>query len=133
MAKPQKLLVPVRLTGGILHDTDYARGAESVEDAAHIDNDCFDRTGHMRWGAEYVRAEVPAFTTRLRVVETGHKSAYVWLVDEDMGHRWPMFTSDYVALMTRATVTDGWIEPTTYETCKKGARAYGIRATNRSA
>lgn len=126
--KARKLLVPVRLTGGILHDTDYARGAESVEHAAHIDNDCYDKTGHMRGGADYVMAEVPAFVTRMRVVETGHKTAYVWLVDEEMLHRWPMFVTDYVALMNGpVNVTDGWIEPMTYETCKKGTRAYGIR------
>lgn len=121
------LLVPVRLTGGIMHDTDCARGAESIEDAAHIDNECFDKTGHLRWGADYIMAEVPPFRASLRVVTHYHyrSSVYVELVDP-MGDRYPMFLGDYVALMSTADVAGGWIEPLVYETCKKG-KAYGIR------
>ena len=127
MKKP--LLVPVPLTGGIMHDTDYARGAESIEHAAHIDNECFDKTGHMRWGADYVMAEVEPFEAELRVVEAGYKGAFVWLMDTE-GDRYPMFLTDYVKLASKATVYAGWIRPRTYEPCKKGARAYGIRPVN---
>ena len=124
MRKP--LLVPVPLTGGIMHDTDYARGAESIEAAAHIDNDCFDKTGHMRWGADYVMMEVAPFVAALRLVEAGYKGAFVWLIDTE-GNRYPMFLTDYVSLMSHATVIAGWIRARTYEVCKKGARYYGIR------
>ena len=131
--KTKKLLVPVRLhgRGGMLHDTDYARGAESVVDAAYIDAECLAKSGHMRWGADYYMAEVEPFTARLRVVSADSKGSYVNLVDEH-GHHWPMFTSDYVAMMTTANVSDGLIEPATYEACKKGVRAYGIRAVKES-
>lgn len=128
MAKAKKLLVPVSLRrGGILHDTDYCRGAADRADAARIDAEQMEKNGHTRWGAEYVWEEVAPFTTRLRVVSTGHKNSHVLLVDAE-GRSWPMFTTDYVALMSTANVVDGWIAPTEYETCKKGARAYGIRA-----
>lgn len=129
MAARKPLLVPVSLTGGILQTTDYARGAESIEHAAHIDNECFDKTGHMRWGADYVMAKVEPFVASLRVVEVGHEPAYVWLVDGE-GHRWPMFTSDYVAMMTTANVVDGVLPDARYETCKK-TTAYGIRPVSR--
>jgi hypothetical protein len=126
MARAHKpLLVPVRLTGGIMHDTDYARGAESVEHAAYIDAECLAKSGHMRWGADYVMTEVEPFAARLRVYQVGHKSAYVLLMDTE-GRSYPMFLSDYVALMARAHVVDGLIEVRYYETCKKGS-AYGIR------
>lgn len=123
---PKSRAVPVRLTGGIMHDTDYARGAESVEHAAHIDNDRFDNSGHMRWGADYVMAEVAPFKATLRVYRVGHKNGYVELVDTE-GRSYPMFLTDYVALMASASVTDGLIDERLYETCKKGARYYGIR------
>lgn len=125
MAK-KSLPVPVRLTGGIMHDTDYARGAESVEHAAHIDNECYDKNGHMRWGADYIMTEVEPFDAALRVVSADSKGSYVNLVDE-VGNHYPMFTTDYVAMMSTASVMQGRVEPMTYETCKKGARAYGIR------
>lgn len=124
------LLVPVSLTGGIFHDTDCARGAESVEHAAHIDNECFDKTGHMRWGADYIMTEVEPFEAALRVVSADSKGAYVNLVDE-VGNHYPMFLTDYVALMSTASVMQGRVEPTMYETCKKGARAYGIRPVSK--
>lgn len=113
-----------------MHDTDYARGAESIEDAAYIDNECFDKNGDMRWGADYVMQEVKPFTARLRVVDVGHKTSYVWLADE-AGRRYPMFLSDYVPLMTRAHVVDGLIEVRKYEPCKKTS-AYGIRPAKTS-
>ena len=125
MTAKKPLLVPVSLTGGIMHDTDYARGAESVEAAAHIDNECFDKTGHMRWGADYIMAEVEPFEAALRVVSADPKSKYVNLMDE-VGVSYPMFLGDYVTLMAGATVIQGRIEPMTYETVKKGS-AYGIR------
>lgn len=130
MARARKpLLVPISLhnRGGMLHDTDYARGAESPEHAAYIDAECLERCEHARWGADYYLGEVPAFTARLRTHDRGFSAGgYVTLVDED-GRQWPMFVADYVAMMTTANVTEGWIEPMKYETCKKGARAYGIR------
>jgi hypothetical protein len=120
------LLVPVRLAGGgIMHDTDYARGAESVEAAAYIDAECLANSGHMRWGADYVMQEVAPFYASLRVYQVGNKSSYVLLMDPT-GASWPMFLSDYVAMMSTASVTEGDIEPMKYETCKKGS-AYGIR------
>jgi hypothetical protein len=122
---PKPLLVPVSLIGGIMHDTDYARGAESVEHAAYIDAECLAKSGHMRWGADYVMAEVEPFEASLRVVQVGNKSSYVWLMDTD-GVRYPMFLTDYVALAGKATVIAGWIRLRKYETCKKGS-AYGIR------
>jgi hypothetical protein len=123
---PKPLLVPVRLAGGgIMHDTDYARGAESVEHAAHIDNECLAKSGHMRWGADYIMAEVEPFPAYLRVLRVGHKSAYVELMDTE-GRAYPMFLTDYVALMATASATDGLIDERMYETCKKGS-AYGIR------
>lgn len=125
MTTKKPLLVPVRLTGGIMHDTDYARGAESIEAAAHIDNECFDKTGHMRWGADYIMAEVEPFAARLCVTSADPKSKYVNLMDE-AGVSYPMFLGDYVALMSTSNVRYGWIESRTYETCKKGS-AYGIR------
>jgi hypothetical protein len=109
-----------------MHDTDCARGAESAEAAAHIDNECFDKSGHMRWGADYIMAEVKPFTASLRVLSADTKGHYVSLADSD-GNRYPMFTGDYVELMSTANVSGGWIEPMTYETCKKGSRAYGVR------
>lgn len=127
MSKAKTLLVPVSLArGGVMHDTDYARGAEDIMHAAQIDNECFDKTGHMRWGADYIMQEVAPFPAVLRVVSADSKGSYVILVD-DAGHQYPMFITDYVAMMRMATVGGGWIEMTTYETCKKGARAYGIR------
>lgn len=131
MTTKKPLLVPVRLTGGIMHDTDCARGAESIEHAAHIDNECFDKTGHMRWGADYVMTEVKPFAARLRVTEAGHKNAFVWLIDEE-ANLYPMFITDYVALMARANVLDGWVDTTRYETCSKSGRAYGIRPVKES-
>lgn len=121
------LLVPVSLTGGILHDTQCARGAESIEDAAHIDNECFDKTGHMRWGADYIMAEVEPFRAELRVIKYYHYKSSVHVVLEDrQGHQYPMFVGDLVELLSQATVTEGWIEARTYEACKKST-AYGIR------
>ena len=126
MAK-KPFLVPVSLSDhGILHDTDYARGASSIEEAAHIDNECFDKNGHMRWGADYIMQEVKPFTTQLKTVRAGIKASYVELIAPD-GRRFPMFVTDYIALMSQANVVDGWIEPLEYEPTKKGARYYGIR------
>jgi hypothetical protein len=71
---------------------------------------------------------VEPFTARLKVLGVDSKNAYVWLIDLD-GLRYPMFTHDLVALLSTANVVDGWIEEVTYEVCKKGARAYGIRPT----
>ena len=121
------LMVPVRLTGGIMHDTDCARGAESVEHAAHIDNECFDSTGHMRWGADYVMTEVPPFRAMLRVLKYYHykSSVHVELIDRE-GNHYPMFLGDLVPLLTRANMTDGWLPMMTYEPCKRST-AYGIR------
>lgn len=122
-----QLLVPVDLKhGGILHDTDCARGADDRADAERIDAECMSKHGHTLWGADYVMEAVEPFRATLRVVEAGHKNGYVWLGDVS-GVFWPMFMTDYVALMSRASVHSGWIEHHTYETCKKGARAYGIR------
>lgn len=125
---PKPLLVPVPLArGGIMHDTMCARGAESIEAAAHIDNECFDKTGHMRWGADYVMQEVAPFEAELRVVKYYHykSSVHFELVDRE-GRRWPMFGSDLTELLSTANVTDGWVEARTYEPCKKST-AYGIR------
>jgi hypothetical protein len=133
MATKKPLLVPVILTGGIMHDTDYTRGAESREEAERINAELraqgLDDYGHdraLKYGATYVMEAVEPFEARLRVVSADFKCSYVNLVDE-AGNGYPMFTTDYVALMSTATVTEGLIESRTYETCKKGARAYGIR------
>lgn len=122
------LLVPVILAGGgIMHDTMCARGAESIEAAAHIDNECYDKAGHMRWGADYIMAEVKPFRASLRVVKYYHykSSVHVELVDRE-GRTWPMFLGDLVPLLTRANMTDGWLPEMTYEPCKRST-AYGIR------
>jgi hypothetical protein len=129
MARARKpLLVPVSLAGGgIMHDTLCARGAESIEDAAHIDNACFDQSGHMRWGADYVMAEVKPFRASLRVIKYYHykSSVHVELMDVD-GVRYPMFLGDLVPMLETANVVNGWIEARTYEPCKRST-AYGIR------
>lgn len=124
MAK--ELLVPVPLKrNGIMHDTQCARGAIDREDAARIDAECLARNGHTRWGADYVMEAVPPFEASLRVVRPAYQNRYVEL-ESLAGATYPMFLIDYVAMMSHATVIGGWIEPATYETCKKG-QTYGIR------
>jgi hypothetical protein len=125
---PKPLLVPVPLSNrgrGLMNNTNCGRGAKDVEDAAHIDNECFDKTGHMRWGADYIMSEVKPFQASLKVVSIQHPSG-VLLVDR-AGVTWPMFLIDYVTMMFGADVRAGWTEPYWFEVCKKGARAYGIK------
>lgn len=124
---PKPLLVPVRLTGGIMHDTDCARGAESIEDAAYIDAECLAKSGHMRWGADYVMTEVKPFAARLRVIKYYHykSSVHVEVMDWD-GNAYPMFLGDLVPLLADANMDNGWIDTRMYEVCKKST-AYGIR------
>jgi hypothetical protein len=131
MAKTKQLLVPVRFkgagAGGILHDTDYARGATDRAEAQRINDELTREHGDARWGVDYVMEPVEPFRAELRVVEhyKAGSSAYLMLVDRE-GRRWPMFLGDYVDIAATATVEHGWIEPLVYEVCKKG-KAYGIK------
>lgn len=129
MARARKpLLVPVRRDGGIMHDTDYCRGAGSWEEFDRINAEQMEKNGHTRWGAEYVMQEVEPFEASLRVKTSYHvrSSVHVVLVDRE-GREYPMFLGDLVPLLGSANVVDGWIEPMTYETCKRSTRWYGIR------
>jgi hypothetical protein len=125
------LLVPVRFKGqgkgGMLHDTDYARGATDRDEAQRINDELIREHGDARWGVDYVMEPVEPFTSMLAISShQKHRSAvYVELVDEQ-GRRWPMFFADFVALTMAAKIVNGVIEERTYEVCKKGS-AYGIR------
>lgn len=121
--------VPVSLrNGGILHSTDYARGADSRDEAEAINAQMDDEHGHHRWGAEYVFEEVKPFTTSLRLVDTYHSksSAYVTF-EAPMGEQYPVFMTDLSEILSHANMVDGWLEPATYEVTKRGVRSYGIR------
>lgn len=138
MAKPKTLLVPVDIwDGGILHDTDYHRGADSREEAKAINDELTargpDSYGHdqgRKFGVSYVMEEVKPFVARLRVIRhERHRSATYVIVADEQGSAYPMFIPDLVDLLARAYVSDGLIEARRYEACKKGT-AYGIRAAN---
>jgi len=121
--------VNVRQPGSktIFHDTDYMRGADSREHAAQIDAQLDEHGRTHGYGASYVMEVVLPFTATLRIHDYYKRgsSSYVVLADAD-GNRYPMFLGDLVTLLAEATMEDGWITATMYETCKKGS-AYGIR------
>jgi hypothetical protein len=135
---PKQLLVPVRYKrivndelvqqpGGMLHDTQYARGATSRAEAADNWADDFMKLGHNCWSVEYVWEHVPNFIASLHLIDyyKHGSSSYLRFIDQD-GNRWPMFLGDAVELLTEANMTDGWIEGHEYEVIKRGS-AYGIR------
>lgn len=129
--------VPVHLVDGvdkgILHDTDYARGAGSREEAAAINAEQDAKLGHHRWGAEYVMETVEPFTVALRLVQTYHRksSAYVEFEDPE-GKFYPVFLTDLVDIIGDGDMAGGWIGPATYVAYKRGARSYGIRKVKKS-
>lgn len=129
MTRKSTLKVPVSVNhGGILHDTDYARGAESREEAAAINAEMEAERGHHRWGAEYVMETVEPFTEPLRLVDMyHHKSAAYATFETPDGRQYPMFLTDLAVILCHGDMKDGWLEPATYEVCKRGARSYGIR------
>lgn len=134
MAKTREpLKVPVitsRHGGGIYHDTDYGRGAADQADADRIDAECQGQSGHMRWGADYYMGEFRPELLELRLLRFDPKAKYAELVDVPTGRRFPMFLTDYAELMAQTNVSGGVVQVHAYEACKKGARYYGIRATD---
>jgi hypothetical protein len=117
----------LQIPGGMLHDTNYSRGADSYAQAAQNWADDLAKHGHNRWSVEYVMDVVNPFRARLRV--TGYyksgSSAYLAFVDE-LGQEWPMFLKDAAELLSMASMDNGLIEEFEYETIKRGT-AYGIR------
>ena len=112
---------------GMLHDTNYARGAISHDEAARQWAEDYQKNGHNRWSVEYVMDVIPPFNAMLRLVQNykSGNSAYLIFEDQD-GNRWPMFLKDAVEFLTRANLTLGWSEVATFETIKRG-NAYAIR------
>ena len=112
---------------GILHDTNYARGAISHDEAARDWAADYAKVGHNRWSAEYVMDVVNPFRTQLRLLDHyKHGNSAYFTFEDTNGNRWPMFMGDAVALLRRANLTDGWTEPAMFEPIKRGT-AYAIR------
>lgn len=110
-----------------MHDTDYCRGATSVAELKKQWDDDTQKVGHNRWSAEYVMEVVPPFTARVHVIgSTKYRSAVFFTVEDDNGDHWPMFLVDMTEMLRDANMVNGWTEPLTFETCKRGT-AYGIR------
>lgn len=128
MAKQSTLKVPVIYQrGGMLHDTNYARGAQSRQEAAQNWADDMAKHGHNRWSVNYVMEVLPNFRARMRV--TGYyknRSAANMVVTDEQGQKWPMFLGDLAELLESANMENGWIEENEYEAIKRGT-AYGIR------
>lgn len=122
MAK-KKLLVPVALKrGGIFHDTDYARGANSREEAAEI-NAGISRPAYY---VDYVWEEVEPFTASLKFMSferSGHPYA-LWQTKD--GSRYPMFLVDMENFLQSVNFTNGWSDNAIFEVVKRGT-AYGIK------
>jgi hypothetical protein len=135
---PKQLLVPVKYKrivndelvqrpGGMLHDTNYARGASSRAEAAAQWAADFLKVGHNRWSVAYVMEVVNPFRARLRVTGYTKSGSSAYLEFQDVyGQSWPMFLKDATELLATATMKDGWIQQYEYETVKRGT-AYGIR------
>lgn len=126
-AKKTPLRVPVSFSGGILHDTDYGRGADTLEEMLADRAEAERKLGHARWAASYYWDEVEPFEASVKV--TGHQrhrtAAYFTFVDRQ-GHQFTMFLVDAAEFFGSANLTDGWSEVCTFEPCKRGT-AYGIR------
>lgn len=133
------LLVPVRVKrvangelelvkcAGMLHDTNYARGAMSHDEAARQWAEDYQKNGHNRWSVEYVMQVVPRFLASLRLVDNYKSGNSAYLIFKDhRGNLWPMFLKDAVEFFSRANLTDGWAEVLPFETIKRG-NAYAIR------
>ena len=124
----KKLLVPMRAGGrkgtGMLHDTKYARGANSVEEAVQINSGI----ANPAWHVDYIWTEAKIFTARLRYAgHYRHKSAaWFYFVDEATGAQWPMFMSDLDDVLSGGDMIAGTLAEATYEPYKRG-NAYGIR------
>lgn len=134
------LKVPVRIdkdTGiekGIMHDTDYARGASTRDELAAINAEQRATVGHHRWGAEYVMEEFEPFTDLLRFVSYYHHRSSAYLTFEDTkGRTFPVFLTDLPDILGGADMLNGWLVPAKYEACKRGARSYGIRKVKENA
>jgi hypothetical protein len=138
MTKQTTLKVPVQykriidgmilqMPGGMLHDTNYTRGADSYSQAAQWWADDMTKVGHNRWSVDYVMDVVNPFRARLQL--TGYcksgSRAYMEFSDE-LGQKWPMFLKDATKLLSSASMDNGLIEEFEYETIKRGT-AYGIR------
>lgn len=119
------MLVPMMAGGrkgtGMLHSTDYARGANSRAEAdainAEIDN--------MNYWVDYIWTDIGQFHASLRFTEFERaykgKIACAWFIDDANGDRWPMFMSDL-----EDYIRNGADGNSMYEPVKRG-RVYGIR------
>jgi hypothetical protein len=120
--------VPMQKPGsGILHDTNYAKGAISRDEAARQWADDYAKSGHNRWSVEYVMEEVEPFVASLRfkkMYRSGHSSYTVW--EDRKGGEWPIMLADLADLLGHVDLANGWTEVHTWEVCKRGT-AYGIR------
>lgn len=122
--------VPVIKRSGMFHDLAYSWGATSVAELTKQWDTDMQKQGHNKWSPEYVMEVVPPFTARVRVIDsTKYRSAVFFTVVDEDGARWPMFLTDMTAMLKDANMTDGWTEPLTFETCKRGT-AYGIRVVS---
>lgn len=123
----KELLVPVRFDGGMLHDTDYHKGAIDLQALLNDRAEQMYLHGHTKWAATYYMAVIPEFQAQLRLV--GHykngNSAYL-IFEDQTGSTWPMFLGDAVTFLGHADLSQGFSRVTTFETIKRG-KAYAIR------
>lgn len=120
--------VPVAYPGpGILHKTDYAKGAISWEAAEQDHAEAMAKLGHTRWAAAYYMGEVQPFTASLRLVDSWrHASSVYFTFEDENGVRWPMLFGDAAEFFKHATMVGGRSASYTFEVVKRG-QSYGIR------
>lgn len=135
----EPILFPVVIkTGGILHDTDYHRGASSREEAAQIDAALDDYGRAHDYGADYVMEEVKPFRARLRFlgVAYGKGKHWDWANADNPAQHFPMLPKDASEFLTSANLTNGVTDEILWQPIRKGAGymrySYGIKEVKES-